>query len=237
MSDMMFETIEENNYSVYIGNKEDNEKQKWWVDKKTILDAWYPQIPQGKFLENHKLSINPIVKKTYVKELMDNIKNLPVHAVIIDLGELYLEEFNQTYLSEVLKKDNIPYFTLELPHYRKGQFLSQLIEIQKKYKELRATYEALDNKNTPSAQELSYLIDHYSQELMELKHYINQVAQTSSIIKRILQTIQQLDSKDLTLIYIGEENTFAEIAKQAKQYNVQSNILFIQKTNLLFSNN
>ena len=235
---MMFETIEENNYSVYIGNKEDNEKQKWWVDKKkTILDAWYPQIPQGKFLENHKLSINPIVKKTYVKELMDNIKNLPVHAVIIDLGELYLEEFNQTYLSEVLKKDNIPYFTLELPHYRKGQFLSQLIEIQKKYKELRATYEALDNKNTPSAQELSYLIDHYSQELMELKHYINQVAQTSSIIKRILQIIQQLDSKDLTLIYIGEENTFAEIAKQAKQYNVQSNILFIQKTNLLFSNN
>jgi hypothetical protein len=238
MSDMMFETIEEHNFSVYLGNNKDKEKQNWWIEKKkAFMEAWYPQIPESKILENHKLSINPIVKQTYVEELMDKVKELPVHAAIIDLGEMYLEEFNQTYLVEVLKNNDIPYFTLELPHYRKGQFLSQLIEIQKKHKELKATYESLKNKNTPSAQELSYLINHYSQELMELKHYINQVAQTSSIITRILETIQQLDSKDLTLIYIGEENTFAEIVKQAKQHNVQSNILFIQKTNLLFSNN
>ena len=235
---MMFETVRDENFSVYLGNKKDRDKQKWWVEKKkAFLDAWYPQIPQNKFIENHKLVIHPIVKETYVKELMEKIQNLPVHAIIIDLGELYLEEFNQTYLAEVLNELDLPYFTLELPHYRKGQFLSQLIEIQKKHKELKATYESLDNKNTPSAQELRYLIEHYSQELMELKHYINQVTETGSIISKILQTIEQLDSEDLTLIYIGEENTFTEITKRAKQRNFQSNIVFIQKTNLLFSNN
>jgi hypothetical protein len=238
MSDMMFETIEDNNFSAYLGNKEDKEKHNWWVEKrKTIINAWYPQIPSDKFLEKHNLDIVPIVKETYIEELMEKIKDLPVHAATIDLGELNLEEFNQTYLAKVLKKYDIPYFTLELPHYRKGQFLSRLLDIQKKHNELKATYESLEDKNTPSAQELSHLIDHDSNDLMELKHYINQFTQTSSLITRILQVIQTMDSEDLTIIHIGEENTFAEIVRQAKHYNFKSNILLVQKTNLLFSVN
>ncbi|MBY9021454.1 MAG: hypothetical protein KGD67_10365 [Candidatus Lokiarchaeota archaeon] len=235
-NNMMFEIIKDHNFSVYISNKNDNEKHKWWVEKKkTIIDAWYPQIPRGKFLEDHNLFINPIVKQTYIEELMESIKNIPVHAATIDLGEIDLEEFNQTYLAKVLKKYNIPYFTLELPHYRKGQFLSQLLEIQKKYNQLKTNYDSLEEKNTPSAQELSYLITYYSNELTELKQYINQVVQTTSIISRILRVIQDLDSEDLTFIHIGEENTFDEIKKQAEQHNCKSNILFIQKTNMLFS--
>ena len=237
MSDMIFETVREENSFVYLGHKKDKDNQKWWIEKKrSLIDAWYPQTPKGKFLEDHNLSINPIVKRVYIEELMEKVKSIPVHAAIIDLGERDLEEFNQTYLVKILNESEIPYFTLELPHYRKGQFLSQLLDIQKKYDELKRNYESLEHKNTPSAQELSYLIDRYSNEIMELKHYINQLTQTGSIISRILEVIQNLDSEDLTFIYIGEENTFAEIVRQAKHYGFKSNILFIQKTNLLFSN-
>ncbi len=238
MSDMIFETVKEENSFVYLGHKKDKDNQKWWVEKKrSLIDVWYPQIPKGKFLEDRNLTINPIVKKVYIEELIEKIKKIPVHAGIIDLGELNLEEFNQTYLVKVLNKFEIPYFTLELPHYRKGQFLSQLLDIKKKYEELKGNYESLKDKNTPSAQELSYLIDRYLNEIIELKHFINQVTQTGSIISRILQVIQDLDSEDLTLVYIGEENTFAEIVRQAKQYNFTSNILFTQKIDLLFSPN
>ncbi|MFX0077108.1 MAG: hypothetical protein ACFE96_16810, partial [Candidatus Hermodarchaeota archaeon] len=139
MSDMMFETVQEENSFVYVGHKKERENQKWWTEKKkTLIDSWYPHFPRGRFLEDHNLTINPIVKKVYIEELMEKIKSIPIHAVTIDLGDLDLEEFNQTYLAKVLSKLEIPYFTLELPHYRKGQFLSQLLEIQKKHNELKA---------------------------------------------------------------------------------------------------
>lgn len=235
MSDMMFETVQEEDSFLYLGgHKKERENQKWWTEKKkTLIDAWYPHFPRGRFLEDHNLTINPIVKKVYIEDLMEKIKSIPIHAATIDLGDLDLEEFNQTYLAKVLNELEIPYFTLELPHYRKGQFLSQLLEIQKKYNELKNKYESLEQTNTPSAQELKYLVDYYSNEIIELKHYINQLVQTGSIISRILEVIQNLDNEDLTFIHIGEENTFAEIVRQAKLHNLKANILFIQKTNVL----
>ena len=148
-----------------------------------------------------------------------------------------LREFNQSYLAKVLNKYEISYFTLELPNYKKEHFLSQLIEIQNKFNELMTKYDSLNDRNTPSAQELSYLIDSYSKEIVELKHYINQKIRNDAITTKILQVIKNLDSKELTVIHFGKENTFAEIAKQAKEQNIKSNILFIQKSKFLHSLN
>jgi len=169
-------------------------------------------------------------KEENVEELVKKIKDISVNFATVDLGYINLREFNETHLAKVLTKFGIPYFTIELPHYVKGHYSSQISEIQNKYNELKSTYDLLRDKNTPGAQGLSYLIDYYSNELRELNYYINQEVRTDAITKKILQVIKDRDNQDLTFVHFGAENTFVEIMKQLKERNVKSNILFIQKS-------
>lgn len=173
------------------------------------------------------------IKEEDIKDLVERIKSIPVHFATIDLGHNNMREFNETFLAKILTNCGIPYFTIELPHYVKGHFTSQISEIQKKYNELKDTYDLLKDKNSPGAQELGYLVDYYSNELMELKHYINQQVKTETIIKRILEVLKDRKGEDLTFVHFGEENTFVEIMKQLKEFDVKSNILFIQKSKFM----
>jgi predicted transcriptional regulator YdeE len=168
-----------------------------------------------------------------IEELVAKFRDIPVNFATIDLGYMNLREFNETKLAKVLKEYEIPFFTIELPHYVKGHFTSQISEIKNKFDELKSTYSSLKDKNTAGAQELSYLIDYYSNELRELNYYINQQVRTESAVKRILSVIEGRDSKNLTFVHFGEESTLVEIMKQLKERNVKSNILFIQRSKFL----
>ncbi|MFX1456074.1 MAG: hypothetical protein ACFFDB_11935 [Promethearchaeota archaeon] len=168
-----------------------------------------------------------------LESLFDTIKNIRIDFATIDLGYMNLREFNKTPLAKVLNEFEIPYFTIELPHYVKGHFSSQISEIQNKYDELKTTYDSLKNKNVSSAQELLYLINYYASELRELKHYVNQQIRTKAITQRIMEVIKDRPDEDMTFLHFGEENTFVEIMKQLKELNVKSNILFIQSSRFI----
>ncbi len=198
MNSIMFETLMDNNFSVYLLRDMDGD-----------------------------------ITESDVEILIEKFKEIPVKFATIDLGYTSLREFNETHLARVLKEFEIPYFTVELPHFVKGHFSSQISEIQNKYNELKSSYDLLKDKNTPGAQELSYLIDYYSNELKELNHYINQKIRVDSITQKILSVIKDRDSRDLTFVHIGEENTLVEIMRQLKEHDVKSNILFIQKSKFL----
>ncbi|MFX1323779.1 MAG: hypothetical protein ACFE8N_02410 [Promethearchaeota archaeon] len=168
-----------------------------------------------------------------VNTLIHKFKEIPVKFATIDLGYTTLREFNETKLAKVLKENEIPYFSVELPHYVKGHFSSQISEMKNKYNELKSSYDLLHDKNSPGAQELSYLIDYYSNELKELNYYITQQIRVESIVEKILKVIEGRDSRDLTFVHIGEENTLVGIMRELKQHNVKSNIIFIQKSQFL----
>ncbi|MBY9016637.1 MAG: hypothetical protein KGD68_13165 [Candidatus Lokiarchaeota archaeon] len=237
-SSILFEPIGDKNFSAYLGDTESSEKHKWWAEKNRIISStWCPQSPSGKTLEAHKWDIAPIVKEMYIDDLVEKIKHIPVHFATIDLGLMNLKEFNQTYFAKALNKYEIPYFTVKLLHHEKEDFSNELLVIQKKCNELKTTYDSLKDRNTPSAQELKYLIDHYSKELMELKQYIDQEIPVDAISTRILQLIKDRDSEDLTFVHFGEEDTFAEIVNQSKEQNIKSNIIFVQKSKFLHSIN
>jgi hypothetical protein len=189
---MMFESIAEKDFPVYLITELDNE----------VLE------------EN-------------VEDLVEKVKNIPIHFATIDLGYIDTRKFNDTYLAKALKKFDVPYFAIELPHYVKGHYASQVSEIQNKYEELKSTYDSLNDKNVPSAQELRYLIDYYSNELMELKYHINQKVRTTTITKRILEVVKDRDEKELTFVHFGEENTFVEIMRQLNSHNVKSKFFFM----------
>jgi len=127
MNSIMFETLMDNNFSVYLLRDMDGD-----------------------------------ITESDVEILIEKFKEIPVKFATIDLGYTSLREFNETHLARVLKEFEIPYFTVELPHFVKGHFSSQISEIQNKYNELKSSYDLLKDKNTPGAQELSYLIDYYS---------------------------------------------------------------------------
>ena len=165
--------------------------------------------------------------------LFEKFKEIPVSFVTLDLGYTTLREFNETHLAKVLKQYEIPYFSVELPYYVKGHFSSQIGEMKNKYHELKSCYDALKNKNSPGAQELSYLIDYYSNELQELNYYINQQVRVDSICEKILSVIEGRDSRDLTFVHIGEENTLVGIMRELKARDVKSNIIFVQKSKFL----
>ncbi|MFX0081526.1 MAG: hypothetical protein ACFE94_07225 [Candidatus Hodarchaeota archaeon] len=198
MDSIMFETLMDNNFSVYL------------------LRDMHEDITEKQ-----------------VEELIEKFKEIPVKFAVIDLGYMSLREFNETHLAKVFNEFEIPYFTIELPHYVKGHFSSQISQIQNKYNELKESYDLLKNKNSPGAQELSYLIDYYSNEMRELNYYINQQIRVESIVKKILSVIKDRDSRDLTFVHVGEENILVEIMKQLKEHDVKSNILFIPKSKFL----
>lgn len=198
MNSIMFETLMDNNFSVYLLRDMDGD-----------------------------------ITERDVENLIEKLKEIPVKFATIDLGYTSVREFNETHLAKVFKAFEIPCFTIELPHFVKGHFSGQISEIQNKYNELKTSYDLLKNKNTPGAQELSYLIDYYSNELRELNHYINQKIRVDSITQKILEVIKDRDSRDLTFVHVGEENTLVEIMRQLKEHDVKSNILFIQKSKFL----
>ena len=198
MNSIMFETLMDNNFSVYLLKDKGED-----------------------------------ITEKDVETLIEKFKEIPVKFATIDLGYMSLREFNETHLAKVFNNFEIPYFTVELPHFVKGHFSGQISQIQNKYNELKVSYGLLKDKNTPGAQELSYLIDYYSNELRELNHYINQQIRVESITKKILSVIKDRDSRDLTFVHVGEENTLVEIMKQLKEHDVKSNILFIQKSKFL----
>lgn len=198
MNSIMFETLMDNNFSVYLLRDMDGD-----------------------------------ITEKDVESLIEKFKEIPVQFATIDLGYTSLREFNETHLAKVFKEFEIPYFTVELPHFVQGHFSGQISEIQNKYNELKASYDLLKNKNSPGAQELNYLIEYYSNELRELNHYINQQIRVDSITQKILSVIKDRDSRDLTFVHVGEENTLVEIMRQLKEHDVKSNILFIQKSKFL----
>ena len=198
MNSIMFETLIDNNFSVYLLRDMDED-----ITDKAIED------------------------------LIEKFKEIPVNFATVDLGYVSLREFNETHLAKVFNDFEIPYFTIELPHYVKGHFSSQISQIQNKYNELKESYDLLNDKNSPGAQELSYLIDYYSNELRELDHYINQQVRVESIVKKILSVIKDRDNRDLTFVHVGEENTLVEIMRHLKVHDVKSNILFMQKSKFL----
>ncbi|MFX1502786.1 MAG: hypothetical protein ACFFDH_17630 [Promethearchaeota archaeon] len=163
-----------------------------------------------------------------IEDLFEKIKNMSVDFATIDLGYMNLREFNQTHLAKVLNKFEIAFFSIELPYYVKGHYASQIGEIQHKYNELKNTYNSLKNTNSPGAQELKYLIDYYSKELIELNNHIDQNIRIEAIVKKIVSVLKDRDSKSITFMHFGEENTFVEIMKQLKYKNVKSNIIFFQ---------
>ena len=168
-----------------------------------------------------------------LNNLIEKLKEIPVSFATIDLGYTTLREFNETYLAKVLKQYEIPFFSVELPHYVKGHFSGQISEMKNKYNELKVSYELLKDKNSPGAQELSYLIEYYSNELRELNYYINQQIRVESIVEKILKVIEGRDSRNLTFVHVGEENTLVGIMGQLKKHDVKSNIIFIQKSKFL----
>ncbi|MFW9882279.1 MAG: hypothetical protein ACFFG0_55160, partial [Candidatus Thorarchaeota archaeon] len=194
-------------------------------------DLNHEYIANSKLL--HTTIIHEDITEKDVEDLIEKFKEIPVKFAIIDLGYMSLREFNETHLVKVFNDFEIPYFTIELPYYVKGHFSSQISQIQNKYNELKESYDLLRDKNSPGAQELSYLIDYYSNELRELNHYINQQIRVESILKKILSVIKDRDSNDLTFVYVGEENTLVEMMKHLKEHDLKSNILFIQKSKFL----
>jgi len=198
MNSIMFETLIDNNFSVYL------------------LRDMHEDITDKE-----------------IEDIIEKFKEIPVHFATIDLGYMSLREFNETHLAKAFNDFKIPCFTIELPHYVKGHFSSQISQIQNKYNELKESYDSLKNKNSPGAQELSYLIDYYSNELRELNHYINQEIRVESIVKKILSVIKDRDTKNLTFVHVGEENTLVEIMRHLKEHEVKSNILFMQKSKFL----
>ena len=117
MKSIMFETLMDDNFSVYLLRD---------MEEDTTGD--------------------------YVKNLIEKLKNIPVSFATIDLGYITLREFNETHLAKVLKEYEIPFFSVELPHYVKGHFSSQISEMKNKYNELKSSYELLKDKNSPGAQ-------------------------------------------------------------------------------------
>lgn len=198
MNSIMFETLMDNNFSVYLLRDMDGD-----------------------------------ITEKDVENLIEKFKEIPVKFATIDLGYTSVREFNETHLAKAFNDFGIPYFTVELPHFVKGHFSGQISEIQNKYNELKTSYDLLKDKNSPGAQELNYLIEYYSNELRELNHYINQQIRVDSITQKILSVIKDRDSRDLTFVHVGEENTLVEIMRQLKEHDVKSNILFVQKSKFL----
>ncbi len=171
------------------------------------------------------------VKSGNIEDVVEKIKN--IHFATVDLGETTLREFNNTYLAEVLKQYEIPYFTVESPHYVKDYFSSQIADLQDRLFELKSTYNTLKNKDTSSAKELRNLIYDYSSELNDLKNYINNQVRTGAITKRILEVLKDREDNNMTFVHVGEENTFVQIMNQLKDSSVKANIIFIQKSKFL----
>jgi len=171
-------------------------------------------------------------KENEIEDLIENLNNISINFATIDLGIMSLREFNATFLANLLSKLKIPYFTIQLPSYVKGHYSKDILEINNKYKELKATYNTLENKNTPGAEELKFLMYHYSKELMELKRYIKKI-RTEAISNKILDIIKGHEDNLWTFIHFGEENTFLEIMTQVKEQNVKSNVIFIPKSKFL----
>ncbi|MFX1379786.1 MAG: hypothetical protein ACFFA4_11920 [Promethearchaeota archaeon] len=146
-----------------------------------------------------------------VENILSQIRDLHVNFATIDLGNTTLREFENTPLAMSLKKLNIPYFTIELPYYVKDYFTKEINEIREKYYELKATYDILEYKNNPTAQELNNLLKYYSKEINELNNYINIEVRTKLIFKKILSLISGKSNKNLTFVHFGERNFFMGI--------------------------
>jgi hypothetical protein len=74
------------------------------------------------------------VSGSEIENLVSKFRDIPVNFATIDLGYMTLREFNETKLAKLLKDFEIPYFTIELPHYVKGHFTSQISEIKSNMK-------------------------------------------------------------------------------------------------------
>ncbi len=173
---------------------------------------------------------NNINSKTLVKNFEDLFKFLERNSVdlaTVDLGYMNLREFNETYLSKVLKEYEIPYFTIELPYYVKGHLVNQIIDLKNKNNEIKSTLKVLTDKNSPAARELSFLINYYSNEIKELKSYINQKIRIDLAVKKIINVTKGLESKDWNLIHFGKKSTFKGINNQLKERNIESKILTV----------
>lgn len=185
----------------------------------------FETLANSKIFTQLKEDIN---SRTLVKNFEDLFKlfeRYPIDFATIDLGYMNLRQFDKTYLSKVLKEYEIPYFTVALPHYVKENLANQITDLKYKYNEIKATFDILTDKNSLTAQELSFLMDYYSREIRELKSHINQKVRTNLVVDKIVNIIKGRDAKRWNLIHFGKKSSFKGINSKLKELKIESKIL------------
>lgn len=174
---------------------------------------------------------NDMKSMSFVKNFENLLKYLNRYSVnfaTIDLGYMSNRQFDETYLSKILKESEIPYFTIELPFYVKENLNKQIAELKNIYNEIKATYDVLSDRTNPTARELKLLMNFYFNEIRELKAYINQKIRPDLVVEKIVNVIKGREAKECNLVHFGKKSTFKDINSKLEEKNIESKLLTVE---------
>ena len=172
-------------------------------------------------IENYREKINEL------RKIMDYFKYKMVEFATVDHEEESFREFNGTNLAQLLNESKIPYLPISIPDRTKNYFNNVVMEKEKQIKEFLDDYESLNNKNCTKGIYLKSRIDLYLEQRKENTSFFNLIIKPQYIAETILKEIAKSKKDEINIIHFGMENTFSEIMKILKEFNINIDIFYL----------
>ena len=153
--------------------------------------------------------------------LIEFLKYLGINFVTIDLENEQLKIFNQTSISKLLDKSEIPFFPLDIPEHAKDYLFEEIIEKDKQINEFLDELLNIKDKDSIKAHYLKCWIDVLKEEINEKIKFIDLKVKPMWIVKKILDLIKIDKHEKITCLHITSEKNLPELMKLLKEVNIE----------------
>lgn len=175
-------------------------------------------------IERPKESIN-LEKKQCI---IDFLLTKKIDFISIDLEDKDLKSFRNTSIVKIIEELKVPYFPVAIPEYAKGYLYEEISQKEEQLNELLEEYLTMKDCDSIKGQNLKSWFLVLEEEIREKKKLLNLKIKPMWIVKKVLDVIKAIETKEVQIVHLSQADIFLEVATLFKDLNIE--VIALQRT-------
>lgn len=160
--------------------------------------------------------------------LIDFLLTKEIKFISIDLEDKDLKNVKNASIVKLLEEIKVPYHFFDIPEYAQGYIYEEISQKEEQLNELLEEYLKMPNSESIKRQNLKSWLMMLEEEIREKKAVLKFKLKPMWIVKKILDVLRIIESKEIFFIHLSIGEIFLETARLFKELNI--NVIALQRT-------
>ena len=175
-------------------------------------------------IEKPKNSIN----SQNLRCLIDFLLTKEIKFISIDLEDRDLNNGKNASIEKLLEEIKVPCHRVDIPEYAKGYLYEEISQKEDQLNLLLEEYLKMPNSESIKGQNLKSWLMVLEEEIREKKALLKLKLKPMWIVKKILDILRTIESKEIIFVHLSIGEIFLETARLFKELNI--NVIALQRT-------